>query len=175
MNQRLIGILLIVLGVAVMVFTVLAKQQADEHARSMMVDAGTCFTPEGVCLHEQSNKVFLFGWVPSVALLILGAYLLFFDRSYALLVEQQRSFKEELEAARRKDEFSAFLAGFTPEEQSIIKAVRDQEGIKQSTLRLRVGMSKAMLSIMLDSLEKRDVVAKRKAGKTNQVFLRQKF
>lgn len=175
MNQRHIGIIVLIVGIIVAVFTFGMKQDADEQVDIILEETGTCFTPEGVCLHQENNNIYLFGGIPAAALIILGLYLTFFDKTYQLLVQQQESLNNELAAAKEKDEFKAYLAGFTPEEQSILKAVHDQEGIKQNTLRLRVGMSKAMLSIMLNSLEKRDVLTKKKSGKTNEVYLRKKF
>ena len=50
--------------------------------------------------------------------------------------------------------------------------MRDQEGITQNTLRLRVDMSKAKLSYVLRDLEKRDLITKVKKGKTHAVFLK---
>ena len=175
MNQRQIGILVLIIGIIFAIFMFGMKEQADEKVDIILNETGACFTPEGACLHQENNKIYLFGGIPAVALIILGLYLTFFDKTYQLFLQQQESLNNELVAAKQKDEFKAYLAGFTPEEQSILKAVREQEGIKQNTLRLRVGMSKAMLSILLNSLEKRDILTKKKSGKTNEVYLRKKF
>ena len=47
------------------------------------------------------------------------------------------------------------LAGYTDEEKKVVKAVKEQDGITQSTLRLRTDLHKSKLSIVLDGLEKK--------------------
>lgn len=175
MNQKLIGSILIAIGILFLIFTITVKAQADARVDEVLQETGTCYTDAGQCLHEMNNRVYLWGGIPAIAVIILGLYLLFFDKTYDAFKREQEAFKTEVAAAKQKDEFAAYLAGFTPEEQSILKAIKEQDGIKQSTLRYRTGMSKAMLSLMLNSLEKRDIITKKKAGKTNEVYLRKKF
>ena len=78
-------------------------------------------------------------------------------------------------AAAEKDAFDAYLAAFEPQEQLILKAIREQDGILQSTLRYRVGMGKASLSLKLAEFEKKGIISRKEKGKSNQIFLRKRF
>ncbi|MBD3164626.1 hypothetical protein GF323_05495 [Candidatus Woesearchaeota archaeon] len=175
MNQKQIGTIVIIIGVILAVFVYLAQQREEAYIKNLVQEKGSCFLEDGTCLHERSLGLYIVGYILSAGLIILGLYLLLFDKTQKLLAEQQARVSSALEKASKKDEFNAYLSGFSKEEQDILKAVREQEGIKQSTLRFRTGISKTKLSLLLKSLEERDVVKRKTAGKTNEVYLRKKF
>ena len=174
MNQKHIGIIVIIIGLILSGFVYTFKQQADYAAGQVLEETGTCITEQG-CLHEKNNNLFLLGMVLSVSTLVLGIYLIFFDKTQQQLAEHQVKVSSALKEAKQKDEFSAFLAGFNETEQKVLKAIRDQDGIKQSTLRYRADMSKTSLSLLIKSLEERKIVYRKPDGKTYQVFLKKQF
>ncbi|RJQ17304.1 hypothetical protein C4573_04600 [Candidatus Woesearchaeota archaeon] len=179
MNQKQIGMIVILLGILLGIFVYAAKVRSDNAAEALTAATGSCFLEDGTCLHESGSTFFLLGGIIAAALLILGVYLFFFDKTQTLLVKQHAMVSTALKEAKKhekaKDEFKAFLSGFTDEEQKIILAIHEQEGVQQSTLRYRLGMSKATLSLLLQSLEKKDIISKKAEGKTNKLYLRKKF
>lgn len=179
MNQKQIGITVLIIGLLVAGFVYTAKAREDAAIKAFVAETGSCYLADGTCLHdeqEQGSSLYIFAGVLSAALVILGVYLLFFERTQDLLMRQQLEVSSALEEAKRaeaeKDEFKAFLSGFTEDEQKVILAIREQDGIKQSTLRYRTGMSKTTLSLMLAEMEKRGIVSRKPTGRTKQVFLR---
>ena len=102
-----------------------------------------------------------------------------FDKAQKLLASQHKevsyALKEAKKQEKEKDEFKAFIAGFSSDEQKILKAIKEQEGIKQSTLRYRTGISKTRLSLMLKLFEEKDIISRKKSGKTNEVFMQKKY
>ena len=64
------------------------------------------------------------------------------------------------------------LKGLDQDERKVIKAVKEQDGITQQTLRLRNDLHKSKLSIILDGLEKKELIVRKEKGKTKQVFLK---
>ncbi len=181
MNQRLIAAIVIAAGLLVAGLTYAQKVHDDGIINSIITEqGGSCYLADGTCLHDDRDyTTYIVGWVISAAMVMLGLYLLLFDRTQETLARQQREVSEALRDAkvqeREKDEFKAFLGGFAEEERKVLAAVREQDGIKQSTLRYRTGITKSSLSLLLKSLEERAIVSRKPAGKTNQVFLRKRF
>jgi len=179
MNQKQIGIIIIIVGILLGTFVYTSKVKEDSYIK-LFVDAnGSCFLEDGTCLHNRVLTRFILGGILSAALIILGTYLVFFDKTQKVLAEHQikvsSALKEAKEQEKEKDEFQAFLAGFNQDEKNILKAIKEQDGIKQSTLRYRTGISKSTLSLLLKSLEEKEIISRKPSGKTNEVFLRKKF
>lgn len=140
---------------------------------------GSCILENGTCLHRQSFSRYLFGGTVSLSTIVLGVYLMFFDRTQEKIYEKQKelslAIKEAKEQENQKDKFRAFLAGFDDDESKVIEAIHEQEGIQQSTLRYRTGLSKTGLSLILKKLEERGFVSKEAFGKTNKLYLKKAF
>ena len=180
MKQRHIGIILIFVGITFALLIYAAKAREDYYIKQIVIDKGTCILEDGFCLHSNSNYLFYtIGLIVTLTLGILGTYLIYFDKSQKMLEENQIKITKALEEAKKqekqKDEFGAYLAAFSEDEKKILAAVREQEGIRQSTLRYRTGLSKTTLSLILKSLEERQIISKKESGKSNEVYLRKKF
>ena len=180
MNQKQIGAVLLVLAIAVAVLVYMTKAREDAYINSVIAETGSCYLSDGECLHEDRDfTIYIVGWSISLAMAIFAVYLLFLDKTQVILAKHQVDVSTALEEAKRqdrqKDEFNAFLSGFTEEEQKVIKAIKDQDGILQSTLRFRTGMSKTTLSLMLKSLQSKQIITRTPEGKTNKIFLRKTF
>ncbi|MBN1792172.1 hypothetical protein JW826_00595 [Candidatus Woesearchaeota archaeon] len=182
MKQKKLG--LIIIGIAIIIgLTVIGfKVREGYYINSIIGETGSCYLSDGTCLHDEENAnlwMYLVGGAVSAALLFLGIYLSFIDKTQEEMEKHHKTVAKALESAkkeeREKDEFKAFLAGFTSDEQKVLKAVHEQDGIKQSTLRYRTDTSKTGLSLMLANLEKRGFIKRIDKGKTKEVYFVKKF
>lgn len=187
MNQKTLGICLLVLGILLAGLFYKIKLDSETQIELLQATAGeqACFLEDGTCLHEEENKTFLVGEAFALVLVTLGAYLFFFDTTketkelVAKQAEQNVQIATALKVAeeeKKKDErFTAFLAGFLEDEKKLLSAIHEQDGILQSTLRYRTGLTKTDVSLLLKKFEEKGYVTKKPQGKTNKVFMRKVF
>lgn len=170
MDNKKLGAMLILVAVVIAGTIYAVKRNNDAMIEKIVHEQGSCFLEDGTCLHENKETgMYTAGWVLSAFLAALAIYIMFFDRSQKEILgalERQRQIRIEAE------KFGILLKGLSEDERKVITAVREQEGITQQTLRLRTGLHKSKLSIVLDGLEKKGLLARQSKGKTKQVFLR---
>lgn len=170
MENRKLGIILVVAGVLLLAASLAYYLQEGSVIQKIINQTGSCYLDDGTCLHEErSFTPYVIMWVVSAILLALGAFLVFFDKSQkeiiSVLQKQKHIQKEE-------EKFSILMKGLDADEQKVIKAVKEQDGITQSTLRLRTDMHKSRLSLVLGNLEKKGLIKRVEKGKTKKVFLK---
>lgn len=170
MDNKKLGIALIIFCIFIAVIFFGFKNQVKEATNvgctcDVMEDGGVCSATDHISLGiiDYVSVALIF------SMLALGVYLIFFEKSQKAIIstlENQKHIQVEGE------KFDILLKGLNPDEQIILKAVKDQDGITQQTLRLRTDIHKSKLSILLDGLEKKDLISRKEKGKTKQIFLK---
>lgn len=102
----------------------------------------------------------------------LGIYLLFFSTSEEAIL---RRLEEEKSTRVEMDKFELVLKAMDDNEKKVLKAIKEQDGITQSTLRFRTDLSKAKISQILTDFERKHLVTREEKGKTYAVHLTDTF
>ncbi|MEM3126601.1 MAG: hypothetical protein QW331_00835 [Candidatus Woesearchaeota archaeon] len=172
MKTKYFGYLLIIAGVVLAIGTFFLENTVTENINQEIEIHDKEGIPCGTvtaCPHKQLNKVLPYFYASySIAglIIIVGIWL-------ALTESSSEKMAKELEEKEKKREISsAIMSALDEDEQKVINAVKEQDGITQNTLRLRTDMSKAKLSVILSQLEKKNLIKKVPKGKTNQIFLK---
>ncbi|PIN89943.1 hypothetical protein COU60_02520 [Candidatus Pacearchaeota archaeon CG10_big_fil_rev_8_21_14_0_10_34_76] len=164
MENKKLGVLLIVIGLIVGGMFVYYSLNLSEQSNEM-----GCFNQPGCLELERGLSVSHIAIGIFSFIIALGFYLLFFNKTEKAILERlEKERDEKIEDMK----FSILLKALDPFEQKIVKAIREQPGITQSTLRIRTDMSKAKLSYVLQELERRGLVKRIQKGKTLEVFLK---
>lgn len=164
MENKKLGMILIIIALIVgglfIYFTVSLAKQSQQLG---CFDNKDCFAIErGLSISHVAIGIFSF-------MLALGFYLLFFNKTEKAILDKLENEKEEkIEDAK----FNMLMKALDPFEQKVVRTVREQPGITQSTLRIRTDMSKAKLSYVLQELEKRGIIKRVEKGKTLAVYLK---
>jgi len=170
MDNKKIGYILLIAGLIIASSIYLVKTREDGLIEKVIHQEGTCFLEDGTCLHADRNLAFyVIGWVLSAIIIALGLYLVIFERSQKEIVQ---TLEKQKHIQVQEEKFDILLKGLNEDEKKVIKAVKEQDGITQQTLRLRTDLHKSKLSIILNELEKKNLIARKEKGKTKQVFLK---
>lgn len=179
MNNKKIGLIIIMVSVVALIgfsYIVIQLNKVIQQNIDLAVDnEGKCVhDPEkGVCPYEAKARLSFpvyFTAILIIMILFFGVYL-FITKKPQLKIERP----EQIKAEKKSDKFKIILSALNEDEQKVMTAVKEQDGIKQSTLRIRTDMSKTKLSLVLKDLEKRNLIRKVSKGKTNQIFLKRAF
>ena len=164
MENKKLGILLIIISLIVggvfIYFTTNLSKQSQELG---------CFDKKGCLVIERGLSISHIAIGIFSFILALGFYLLFFNKTEKAIMEKLEKEKDEkIDNAK----FEMLFKALDSYEQKVIRAIKEQDGITQNTLRLRVNMSKAKLSYVLQELEKRELIKRIKKGKTLAIHLK---
>ncbi len=167
MDNKKLGIILIIIGLAVggvfLYFTSNLSVQSRELG---------CFANQD-CLGVERALSFSHIAVGIFSFIFaLGIYLLIFNKTDKVDRSIIKKLEEENKQKIEDMKFEIIMKALDPFEQKVVKAISEQDGITQNTLRLRLDMSKAKLSYVLQELEKRGIIKRIEKGKTLAIYLK---
>lgn len=178
MDNKKLGIVLIVAALVIVGIFFFIRSEMERLIGLQVETTGTCFQGN-VCSHENANTTTYIGIGLATFIAALGVFLLFFDKSQKAIMESHEKITTALHQEKKdkieEEKFQALLAGLDEEEKKVVTAVREQEGIQQSTLKYRTGLSKTKLSMVVKGLETKNLIIKEQDGKTNKIYLKKAF
>ncbi|MBS3152148.1 hypothetical protein J4230_01925 [Candidatus Woesearchaeota archaeon] len=165
MNNKKIGFTLLIIGVLLFIVLLSYNYKLNQQA-----SAYGC-NPNSQCMNISSllslTNIFI-GIIFS--LVSLGFYILFFNKDEEIILRRLDENKKQL---TKEQKFEIMLKALTAEERQLMQIIREQEGITQSTLRIKTDFSKTKLSFVLADLEKKGLIKKEISGKTNKLYIKE--
>lgn len=165
MGNKQIGLVLIIISLMLgaglfFTFEIIMKTYT-ELINKNIEDTGSCFTPEGICLHEEETKA----QIPIIILSILLIGLLAFGVYLMLKKEGQIVHKKE-------KEYEINMSKLTDEEKNIINKIKSSEGSVYQSKLVDEHMNKVKVTRILDKLEGKGLIERKRRGMTNIVILK---
>ena len=165
MNNKNLGITFLVISTILIIILISLITNLNTESKEL-----GCFNDEGCLKIESTLNITHIAFGVIGFILALGFYLMFFSKGEEEILKQ---LKENKEASTKEEKFNLILKGLDSYEKKVMKAVKEQDGITQNTLRIRTDMSKAKLSYVLQDLEERGLIKRVKKGKTLAVYLKE--
>ncbi len=169
MKNKIVGIL--ILGIAlVMAFIIFLFNRALTSIVSTSCAHGpTC--PMWGTIDFQTN----IGIGVMIFVVAIGLYLIFFGKEEKIVTKIKEVKQKQEEKKLTEKDYSKAMAGMNEEERVVFKSIIESQGtIFQSELVEKTNLTKVKVTRILDKLEGRGLVERKRRGMTNIVILNHK-
>lgn len=165
-----IGLLIIIIGIIVASFGLWLKGYNDRIAQFQVNETGSCYLPDGTCLHSTSDSILYSAVAIAIFLLIIGSYLMV--RREPILSAPHKHKKSPEKAATNKKN-AGIQRTLNPETRQVYDIISASNGaILQGEIVAKSGMDKVKVSRILDKLEMQGLIERRRHGMSNLVLLK---
>jgi hypothetical protein len=167
MKNRIVGVL--VVSIAVLMGFIIYSFNA---AMTSIVNTSCSHGPEcpmwGTINFQTNVSIGIMIFV-----IIIGLYLVFFSKEERIITKI-KTFKPQIEAKKiTKENYQKVMGSMSKEEKTVLEKLIDSQGtIFQSDLIEKTGLSKVSVTRILDRLEARGLVERRRRGMTNVIILK---
>ena len=165
MNNKKVGVVILIVTLVLLAIFVIIIKSLNQEIQSL-----GCFQNAGCRVVETSLGVVHFAFGAFGFLFALAFYLLVFSRGEEAIVER---LEKDTERKLGEEKYSILSKGLDEFEKKVLNVVREEEGITKNMLRLRVDMSKAKVSQVLQELERKGLIKREPKDKTLQIFLKE--
>ena len=167
MDNKKLGILILIISMLITLIIMFLTNLLYEKSAEL-----GCFTNDNCSPIESSLSIthLAFGVIGFV--FALGVYLIVFNKGDEAIFKR---LEEQKNTELNEDKFNILLKGLDSFEKKALKAIREQDGITQNTLRIRVDLSKGKLSQVLTDLEKKGLIKREKKQKTYSLHFRESY
>ncbi len=159
LNYKTVGLVILIASILLSVVIYLYTKSMIAISNELHKD---CPLPEGICPYKRSVPAeSTIGFIITFGLGLFGLYLIFSDLD---------SKKENIVESEKVKELVKSLEG---DEKSVCEKIKESEGyIFQTDLMNKTGFSKVKVTRILDKLETKGIVERRRRGMSNVVVLK---
>lgn len=167
MKNRVVGFLII--GIALLIgYIVYSFNKALKEIVDVTCTHGpTCPMLGSVDFHTSSSIAIM------VFIIIIGLYLVFFGREEKIITKVKTIKEQITQKPITKENFQEAMKALGADERQVFERVIEAQGsVFQSDLVEKTGMSKVKVTRILDKLEGKNLIERKRRGMTNVVILK---
>lgn len=167
MENKYVGYLVVALGVVIGIITFMFNRALTDIVNSSCSHGSTCTMWDTINFQTGVSVVLM------VVIIAIGLYLVFFGKDVKIVEKIIRKIVRVKEEKPKKD-YTKLMEELNDEESAVLQKVIDANGtIFQSQIVEALGFPKAKITRIIDKLEGRGLVERRRRGMTNVVILKQ--
>ena len=121
---------------------------------------------EDDCIYHQSFNNMYYMSLVTIILLVIVAIILIFAKPHEKLVVQTKTIHKKPEKKKIN------LTELKPEEKQVLSLIQENKAIFQADLIEKTGFGKAKMTRIIDRLEGKEIVERKRRGMTNVVILK---
>jgi uncharacterized membrane protein len=166
MKNRYVGVLVMTLGAVIGIITYMFNSALSQIVSTSCTHGTTCPMWDSISFQTNISLILM------VAIIGLGVYIAFFSGEIKIVEKIIRKTIRVKEGKPKKN-YIALMEELDDEERSVLQKVIDSNGtIFQSQIVDELGFPKAKITRILDKLEGRSLVERRRRGMTNVIILK---
>jgi uncharacterized membrane protein len=168
MKNRIVGILIIAIAVLIGFIIFSFNRALTDIINASCSHGATC--PMWGTINFQTNlSIGIMAFV-----VLIGLYLIFFGEEERIVTRIKR-IKEQLEPKKiTEGNYRKIMSGLSPDEKTVLKKIIEAEGtVFQSDLAEKTKFNKVKVTRILDRLEGKQLIERKRRGMTNVVMLKQ--
>lgn len=168
MRNRLVGY--IIIGFAlIMAFIILTY-----HNTLIDIGAETCTVAAPECPHlKESNQQLRMNLIILSIIVLIGVYLIFFSQEERIVTKIKKITSQVQPKKLTKDNYKKISESLSSEEKKVLDLLIEHEGsVFQSEIVSKISLTKVKVTRILDRLEGRGLIERKRRGMTNVVILK---
>lgn len=168
MKNKIVGY--IIIGIAVIIGFIIFTY----HNTLINIAGESCPIDSSSCPHlKESNQQLMINLIILGIMVLIGLYMVFFSQEERIITKI-RKVKEQIEPKKiSKQNYEKILEELSSEERNILSIVIDAHGSAfQSDIVKKTGLSKVSVTRILDRLEGKSLIERKRRGMTNIVILK---
>jgi Ca2+/Na+ antiporter len=168
MRNKIVGLLIVGMAVLMGIMIFIFNRALTKIVNASCTHGPTCPMWGTIDFHTNISLGVM------VFVLLIGLYLIFFGTEEKI-VTKIKKVREQLQPKKiTKENYQKVMQSLSAEERKLLQFLIESQGsIFQSELVEKSGMSKVKITRILDKLEGRDLIDRKRRGMTNIVLLKQ--
>ncbi len=166
MRNRIVGFF--ILGIAALIgFIIFSFNTAMTNIVNTSCSHGTSCPMWGTISFQTNISIVIMAFI-----VIIGLYMIFFGREEKI-VTKIKTIKPQIEAKITKGNYQKIMSNLNKDEKIVLKNIIEAEGsIFQSDLVDKTGLNKVKITRVLDKLEGKGLIERKRRGMRNAVILK---